>query len=98
MKWFFDFISDNAIISTIVATAIIGGLRWLINYRSDRRDSKLIYDFLVNTRPSSSYDFRSTTAIASNTRLPEFRVSKLCASHPKIRRNEKQLESWTLVD
>lgn len=98
MKWFFDFISNNAIVSTIVAAAIIGVVTWLFKYFCDWRDSKLIYNFLVSSRSSSSYGFRSTTAIASNTRLPESRVSKLCASHSKIRRNEKQLESWALVD
>lgn len=97
MNWLVEFISNNAIVSTLVAAAIIGGFGWLVKVHRDRRDSKIIYNFLANSYSSTDYDFRSTAAISSKTHLPESRVSHLCASHPKIRRNERQLESWTLI-
>lgn len=93
-----DIIGNNALVSALLAAAIIGSIGWLVKVYRDRRDGALIYNFLQSSRSSTGYDFRSTAAIASHTRLPEARVAHICACHRKIRRNEKQLESWTLAE
>lgn len=98
MGAFLNFISNNAIASTLVGAAILGGVAWATKSYKDRSDGTAIHEFLVKSKAESGYDFRSTEAIASNTKLSEDRVAQLCASHPKIRRNEKQLQSWTLVE
>lgn len=51
MTTFFKFLGDNAIASAIVAAivtaSILGGVAWLRRKYPDRRDSKIIYDFLL---------------------------------------------------
>jgi len=64
----------------------------------DHRDSKKIYKFLLASKLNTDFTFRTTHAIASKCNLTEDRVEALCASHKKIRRNEKEKQSWTLVD
>lgn len=91
-----DLISSNALISGIVVIAIgwVGNKIW--KWRGDQRDSKTIYDFLLTSKTDVDFTFRSTEAISSHTKIPEKRVADLCSRHPKIRRNEKQKQSWTL--
>lgn len=98
MNRLIDFVSNNALGSTLAGAAIVGGIVWIMKAHRDRRDAAIIYKFLANSKTSTGYDFRSTAAIASNTKLSESRVANLCASHPKVRRNEKQLQSWTLTE
>lgn len=90
------FCSENALVSSIVAAAILGGIAWLWKWKSDSKDNQAIYDFLQQSRTSTGWDFRTTHAISSTTKIPEDRVSALCGKHPKIRRNQKELQSWCI--
>lgn len=98
MNRLLDIVSNNALASTLAGAVIVGLIGWSAKALKDRRDSATIYNFMISSKPSTGFAFRSTAAIASNTKLSEIRVANLCASHPKIRRNEKQLQSWTLVE
>ena len=62
----------------------------------DSRDSKKIYDFLRNSTAEGKWEFRTTQAICAATKISENRIAELCARHPKIKRNEKERESWRL--
>jgi len=96
MSRFISFISNNALTSTLVGAAILAGTSWGLRKLKDRRDSATIYSFLQNSENVSDLNFRTTSAISANTNLSEDRVAALCSRHPKIRRNEKALQSWTL--
>ncbi|WP_454258367.1 hypothetical protein [Pseudoxanthomonas mexicana] len=98
MNQLVDLISNNALISTLTGAAILGVIGWAIKALRDRRDNAAIFNFLSGSKSATGWDFRSTAAIASHTKLSESRVASLCAAHPKIRRNEKQLQSWTLAE
>ena len=93
-----NFISNNALVSSLAVAAILGVVAWAYKSHKDRRDSESIYKFLLASKSGTEFTYRSTAAIASHTRLSENRVADLCSSHPKIRRNEKQLQSWTLTE
>ena len=97
MNAFFEFVTNNALVSTLVAFAILAAVSWLWKARRDRKDSEAIYSFLAASKAQSGFVFRSTEAIASHTKIHEERVAILCARHPKIRRNEKERQSWTLT-
>ena len=84
-----EWLSDNAIASSLVAAAILGAIVWARKAWRDGIDKTRIYNFLVASTHSSEFTFRSTEAIAAHTGLSEERVAKLCASHPRIRRNER---------
>jgi hypothetical protein len=93
-----EFISNNALVSTLVAALLIAiaGSAW--KWWHDRKDSEIIYNYLVSSKSATDWTFRSTEAISSHTKIPEHRVAQLCSKHPKIRRNEKEKQSWTLVE
>jgi hypothetical protein len=96
MSTIINFISNNALISSLIAAAIIGAVTWIWKLERDRKDSNAIYQFLLDSKSSGGFIFRSTHAIASHTKLTEERVAMLCARHPKIHRNEKEKQSWRL--
>lgn len=98
MSTILDFISNNGLVSALIAaavSAIIGGA-W--KWRRDHEDSQVIYNFLLTSETRTIFSFRSTEAISSHTKLPEERVADLCSKHPKIRRSEKEKQSWALVE
>ena len=97
MNWLLKFMSENALASSLVAAALVGVVGWALKSRRDNKDSETIYQYLVSSQSETEYRFRSTEAISSRTHIPETRVAALCARHPKIRRNEKEKQSWTLV-
>jgi hypothetical protein len=94
----FDFISNNQLVSTLVAAALLGLLAWGAKRFRDRRDSKRIYEFLRQSRLNTDFRFRSTEAISSATKIPEARIERLCSRHNKIKRNEKEKQSWQLIE
>jgi hypothetical protein len=91
-----SFISENALVSTLVAAALIGGIGWLWKYCRDRRDSERIYSYLTQSMSETDWKFRGTAAISSKLKIPESRVEELCHKHSKIRRNAKEKQSWTV--
>ena len=96
MTAIFEWLSDNAIASGLVAASIVAAIGWGRRAWSDGNDKARIYNFLAASNHSSEFTFRSTEAIAAHTGLSEERVANLRASHPKIRRNEKEKQSWQL--
>src|SRR5512135_1841960 len=92
-----EVISNNALASTLIAGGIVAAAGGVWKWWHDRRDSTAIYDYLVSSKLNTDWKFRSTAAISSQTKIPERRVAQLCSKHPKIRRNEKEKQSWTLI-
>ena len=101
LKPIVDLVNNNllvsAIVAALVAAAIIAVLTWTLKSYRDRRDSRKIFDFLLKSKDGTNYCFRSTAAISSDTKIPENRVAELCSRHPKIKRNEKEKQSWRLM-
>lgn len=102
LPWTFgilNFLSENALASTLVAALIVGAINWVWRLHRDRRDSDAIYTFIMTgSKAATDFSFRSTHAIASHTKLTAERVETLCSRHPKIRRNQGEKELWRLVD
>lgn len=98
MATFLEFVSNNSLISTLISAALVGAVGLTGKTLRDRRDSNLIYNFLVSSSDTTEFCFRSTHSIASHTNLSEERVAKLCAGHSRIRRNQKEKQSWRLAE
>ena len=94
----FEFISNNALVSALVATLIVAVIAAIWKRRRDSTDSETIYRFLLQSKSATDFTFRSTEAISSHTKIPEHRVAELCSLHPKVRRNEKEKKSWRVVE
>jgi hypothetical protein len=80
-----------------IIVAIAGALAWLFKWLQDRRDKDKIYKFLRRSAKERGWVFRTTHAISSITKIPEHRVSKLCNRDKRIKRNDKEKESWRLI-
>ena len=103
MSSIIDFINNHATASVISAAisaigAIIAVFFYVRKWLRDRRDSEIIYKFLLTSKLATAHTFRSTEAISSHTNISEKRVADLCCQHPKIKRNTRQKQSWKLID
>jgi hypothetical protein len=91
-------IDGNQLLSTLVATVLVGFATWLRKGIVNSRDKKRIFSYLSSSSATTDWTFRSTSAIASATDLTEKRVEEICAQHPKIKRNETQKQSWKVIE
>jgi len=97
MQQIFNYLSDNTVTSFIaVGTVIVGILGWLYNSWRDHRDRDAIRTFMRSALANEGVQFSSTHFMASKLHLPDARVKKLCETDKRVRRNEKDRESWSL--
>jgi hypothetical protein len=80
-----------------IVVFVAGTVAWLFKWFQDKRDREKIYKFLRRSVKEKGWAFRTTHAISSSTKIPEHRVSKLCRRDKRIKRNEKEKESWRLI-
>ena len=90
-----DFI-HNGIVQGALAALIAAFVIWVIRAIRMQIDEKKIIAFLEKSAAETELHFRTTHAVASATNLSEERVSKLCSRSRRIRRNQKEKESWIL--
>jgi len=86
-------ITDNPLVSAIVAGLILAGLPWTIKKLKDKLDSYRIYIFIRD----SEKKFRTTHAISSAKHIRELRVAELCGRDKRIKRNELEKQSWRIA-
>lgn len=91
-------ITDNPLVSAIIAGLILAAVFWTIRKLKDRSDSQKIYSFLQSSSAGTEYAFRTTAAISSGTSIAESRVAELCSKDKRIKRNERERQSWRLED
>lgn len=89
---------DNSILQGVLVALIVAFLFWGVRIMRWRRDEKKILTFLYRSKAKTEHGFRSTYAISSDTNLTEGRVGKICSESKKIRRNQKELQSWALIE
>ena len=91
------FVSQNALVSAVVAGLIVALVTWLFVYFRARRDRNTIYAFLRQSAEGTDFTFRTTHAIAAATRIPEARVAELASRDTRLKRNEQERQSWRIV-
>jgi hypothetical protein len=92
------YITENPLVSTILATVFISAASLLLKRVQRSFHTKKIISFLSESAEQGKYQFRSTEAIASAVGLTESRVEEICSSNKSIRRNSAQRQSWTLTE
>jgi hypothetical protein len=82
----------QGLLVTLIGAIILGLFGWL----KFKRDEKIVAKFLQNSGVETPHTFRTTHAISSSTNLRKERIRKVCSKSSKIRRNQKEKESWKL--
>ncbi|MBI5005836.1 MAG: hypothetical protein HZB95_01800 [Nitrosomonadales bacterium] len=94
----FEIISNNQLISSLFAATIISTIGYCWTSFRNYRDSNRIYEFLSQSASDTNFVFRSTQAISARTKITENRIEELCSKHLNIRRNEKEKQSWQIIE
>lgn len=84
------------IIIGVIISLVVSLCLCFIRFLRNVKDTKKIINYLKNSKEKTGYSFRSNHAIASDTHLTEERVRTLCSRSKKVKRNEKEKESWKL--
>ena len=92
-----NYVMDNPYWSAMLAGLTLVIVDVIVISIYDFRDKRKIYKYLLNSKKETEYQFRTTEAISSGTNISKYRVESLCSGHPKIKRNEKDKESWQLI-
>jgi len=92
MNDFFNNGIVQAVLATLIGVLILGIFGWL----KFKRDEKVVAKFLKNSGVETSHTFRTTHAISSATNLSQERIRKVCSKSCKIKRNQKEKESWKI--
>ena len=79
-------VTENPLVSAIVAGLIVIVLIWLFRKLKARLDSRRIYTFMRESENTTGHTFRSTAVISSATSIPESRVAELCSNDRRIKR------------
>lgn len=94
MNNFFNNGIVQGVLATIIGVLILGLFGWI----KFKRDEKIVTDFLKKSGVETNHTFRSTHAISSATNLSEERIRKVCSKCSRIRKNQKEKESWKLSE
>ena len=92
MSDFFNNEIVHGVLATIIGVIILGVFGWL----KFKRDEKIVTRFLKSAKVEPGHAFRSTRAISSAINLSHERIKKVCSKSQKIKRNEKEEDSWRL--
>ena len=87
----------NGIVQGVLATLIGALLLWFISFIRLKADESKIVKFLMKSQKETQHTLRSTNAISSDLNLSEDRLRKICSKSKKVRRNQKDKESWCLT-
>ena len=82
----------QSVIAMLIGALILGIFGWL----KFKRDEKVVTRFLKNSGVENSGTFRETHVISSATNLNQERIRKVCSKSCKIKRHQKEKESWKL--
>jgi len=93
-----EFLTQHPIPSGLIVAALVAAASFAARGVVRRRKARRIYAFLAHSAANTEFTFRSTRAISRETRIPSDQIEGLCLSHPKIRRNGKEKESWTAME
>ena len=88
----------NGIVQSVIGALIVALILWLIGLMRSRAHENKILEFMRKSEIDTSHKFRSTHAISSAINLSEERIRKICSKSKKIKRNQKENESWQLAE
>lgn len=85
------------ILSGVIAAVLFALVIWLLRTARWRQAEAAIVAFLAKSEGGGKYQFRNTHAIASGLNMEEQVVRAVCGKSRKIKRNQKEKESWRLA-
>jgi hypothetical protein len=86
--------TENSLSSALIGAFLIAAATKIIAWAKRWRDGQRVVKFLRLSNKETSFQFRSTSAIAAATKLTELRVEDICSAHPEVIRNTEQKQSW----
>lgn len=84
----------GALVSGIAIIILVAIFKSILNkYKASR-----VFNALKSGLTEKNHAFLPTSYLAAKTNYTQAKVEQLCSSHRKIKRNEKELESWQVID
>tara|TARA_Y100000815_G_scaffold271473_1_gene298117 strand:- start:892 stop:1191 length:300 start_codon:yes stop_codon:yes gene_type:complete len=91
-----EILSTNSFVGTLVSGLFLLILGWAFSWGVKKYRACRVYSILQAGLSEKNKKFLSTAYISSKSGYTQSQVEALCSHHRKIRRNEKELESWCI--
>jgi len=91
-------LSDNSFVGALVSGLAIMSIVALYKYCVNKYKASKVFKALKSGLAEKKCTFLTTSYLAAKTNYTQEKVELLCSSHSKIKRNEKALESWQIID
>ncbi len=70
---------------------------WFCGFLRDKKVENKIIEFLEKSQKEYGYEYRTTHAISSEINISEEKIRNLCNKSKRIKRNQKEKETWRLI-
>ena len=91
-----EMLSTNSFVGALVSGLLLLIIGWAISWAVKKYRACRVYSILQAGLSEKNKRFLPTAYISSKSGYTQSQVEALCSHHKKIRRNEKELESWCI--
>lgn len=91
-------LSENSFLGALVSGIAIIVIVAIFKFFLNKYKASQVFDVLKSGLDDKNRTFLPTSYLAAKTNYTQAKVEQLCSSHSKIKRNEKELESWKIID
>lgn len=91
-------LSENSFLGALVSGIAIIVLVAIFKFFLNKYKASQVFNALKSGLAEKKHTFLPTSYLAAKTNYTQEKVEQLCSSHSKIKRNEKELESWQVID
>ena len=89
-----DLLGTNSFVGALVSGLLILLVAWLINCGVKKHRANRVYEILKSGLSEKKKSYLPTAYLASRSGYTQSQIESLCSHHKKIKRNQKELESW----
>lgn len=96
IKALWELLSKNSFAGALASGLLLLVIAWIVRWGTKKYRASRIYTILQAGLTEKKKSYLPTAYLASKSGYTQDQVEALCSHHSKIRRNEKELESWRI--
>jgi len=89
-------LSENSFVGALISGLLILFIGWFFSQGVKKHRANRIHSILQKGLIEKNKNFLPTAYLSSKSSYTQSQVESLCCYHSKIRRNEKDLQTWSI--
>jgi hypothetical protein len=91
-----NFLSTDSLFGALAATLLASGIIFVLRAIFLDFQASIVYKALRQGLHQKGHHFLPSSYLSAKTGYPKEKIELLCSRHKKIKRNQKNLETWTI--